>query len=122
MKLSKADQATLDAKRYAEREQLAYHFILSAMVNENLRMVGRFTHEGTSHSWKLAFTPRMRDAVILQETKTRGDAEVYVRCFYLDDVRQAYQDRSYDSKSDWFKLQQLFYYAVEMERIEHNAA
>src|SRR5215469_16803947 len=80
MKLSKADQATLDAKRYAEREQLAYHFILSAMVNENLRMVGRFTHEGTSHSWKLAFTPRMRDAFFLQGEHRRGDAYPTLRC------------------------------------------
>ena len=120
----------ITAKSAAERERLAYHFILSAIVLGaadkgeskwgSLKRVGSVYDAGDTYVWQIAFTPRMIDAVIM-ETFTTKDGQESVRCFYLADLYHTYANRSFDSKDVSAKMQGLYWHAVEMERIAQNA-
>jgi hypothetical protein len=124
-KLSAAHQAVIDVKNAAERERLAYHFILTAIVRGpgkwgDLARVGSIYHEGDSWVWQMAFTPRMRDAVIMETFDSRTNGDKTVRCFYLADVARAYEGHSFDSQSVTGKFQTLYFHAVELQRVELN--
>lgn len=125
MKLSAAHQAQVDAYRATERERLAYHFILSAMVTGpgkwgTLQRVGSVYHEGDSWVWQMAFTPRMHDAVIMETFASRVNGDKTVRCFYLADIARAYEGHSFDSQTVTSKFQALYFHAVELQRLELN--
>ena len=130
-KLSAAHQAAVDVKNAAQRETLAYHHILTAIVRGTgkwgtLQRVGSVCDKGDSWVWQMAFTPRLRDAVIMEtfDSTANNDATIAVnggntvRCFFLSDVRLAYADHSFDSTSISGKFQALYQHAIEMERAE----
>lgn len=126
-KVSAAHQASIDCLQAEQREKLAYHHILTAIVRGTgkwgqLQRVGSAYHQGDSWVWQLAFTPRMRDAVIMETFKSRVNGEESVRCFYLADAARQFDGRSFDSSDSMRKLQALYFHAVEMERIEQNRA
>lgn len=127
MKLSKAHQAQVDVSRAAERERLAYHFILSAIVTGegsgkwgSLQRVGSVYDAGDSWVWQIAFTPRMVDGVVMETFTTRDKVET-VRCFFIADLYRTYANRSFDSGDVLGKFQGLYWHAVEMERVAQNA-
>lgn len=126
-KLSAAHQAVIDVKNAEAREKLAYHHILTAIVRGSgkfggLARVGSAYDRSDSWVWQLAFTPRMRDAVIMETFDSHGSGEKSVRCFYLSDVARAYEGVSYDSQTVTAKIQALYFHAVELERAELNRA
>jgi hypothetical protein len=128
-KRSAAHQATVDCLQSEQREKLAYHFILSAIVTgENkgskwgsLKRVGSVYACGDTWIWQITFTPRMVDGVIM-ETFTTKDGDETIRCFYLADLYRTYANRSFDSGDILGKFQDLYWRAVEMERVAQNAA
>lgn len=127
MKRSAAHQAVVDCLNAEQREKLAYHHILTAIVTGagkwgNLQRVGSAYERGDSWVWQLAFSPRMKDAIILETFDSAVNGGKSVRCFYLDDVRRQYEGVTFDSQSSDAKLQALYFYAVEMQRIEWNRA
>ena len=122
MKKSAAHQAAVDCLRYEQREKLAYHHILTATVTKSLERIGSVYDSGDSWVWQLAFSPRMRDAIVMETFKSHNGQDLMVRCFFLSDVANHYQGRYYESTSQTGKLQQLFFKALEMERIEQNKA
>ena len=124
-KLSAAHQAVIDVKNAAEREKLAYHFILTAIVTGsgrwgNLKRVGSVYDSGDSWVWQIAFTPRLIDGVIM-ETFTAASGQESVRCFYLVDLYHTYAHRSFSSNDVNGKFCALYLHAVEMERIAQDA-
>lgn len=124
-KLSAAHQADVDAKNAAQRECLAYHHVLTAMVTGqgkwgSLQRVGSAYHQGDSWVWQIAFTPRLRDAVIMETFDSKVNGRKSVRCFWLDDVRRHYEGMSYDSTAAEAKIQAMYFRAVEMWRVELN--
>lgn len=127
MKRSAAHQAQVDAYQAENREKLAYHNILTAIVTSDgrwgkLTRVGSAYDRGDSWVWQIAFTPRMRDAVIMETFDSRVNGGKSVRCFYLDDARRQFEGRSFDGDSAEAKLQALYFHAVEMWRVELNRA
>lgn len=126
-KKSAAHQAVVDCYQHEQREKLAYHFVLSAIVAGtgkwgSLQRVGSAYDRGDSWVWQLTFSPRMRDAVIMETfTSKRNDGPV-VRCFFLDDCRSQYEGRSFSSDNEMAKLQQLYFRAKEMWNVELNRA
>lgn len=124
-KLSATHQAVVDVKNQAERERLAYHFILTAIVRGpgkwgELARVGSVYHESDSWVWQMAFTPRMRDAVIMETFDSRTNNDKTVRCFYLADIARTYEGHSFESTSATGKFQTLYFHAVELQRVELN--
>ena len=126
-KLSKAHQAAVDCLRSEQREKLAYHFVLSAIVTGDgsgkwgsLIRVGSVYDSGDSWVWQICFTPRLVDGVVMETFTTRDGVET-VRCFYLADLYQTYANRSFDSGDICGKFQGLYWHAVEMERVQQNA-
>lgn len=124
-KLSATHQAVTDAKNAAERERLAYHFILTAIIRGSgkwgeLARVGSIYDKGDSWVWQITFTPRMRDAVIMETFDSRTNDDKTIRCFYLADVGRAYEGHSFDSQSVTGKFQTLYFHAVELQRVELN--
>jgi hypothetical protein len=124
-KLSAAHQAVIDVKNRAERERLAYHFILTAIARGTgkwgeLARVGSVSHDGDSWVWQLAFSPRMRDAVIMETFDSHTNGDKTVRCFYLADIARAYEGQSFDSQTVTAKFQTLYWHAVELQRLELN--
>ena len=127
MKRSAAHQAAVDVYNAVQREQLAYHVILTSIVAGNgrwgdLQRVGSVYDRGDSWVWQLAFSPRMRDAVIMETFDSKVNGGKTVRCFYLDDARRHYEGVSYDSTSSEAKIQALYFHAVELWRVELNKA
>jgi hypothetical protein len=126
-KLSAAHQAAVDVKNAAQREALAYHHILTAIARESgkwgsLQRVGSVYDKGDSWVWQMAFTPRLRDAVIMETFDSAVNGDKTIRCFFLSDVQNAYCGHSFESTSVPGKFQVLYHHAVEMERIELNRA
>ena len=124
-KLSAAHQAVIDVKNQSERERLAYHHILTTIVRGvgkwgSLARVGSIYHEGDSWVWQLTFSPRMRDAVIMETFDSRTNGDKTVRCFYLADIARAYEGRGFNSQSVTGKFQTLYFHAVELQRVELN--
>lgn len=124
-KLSAAHQAVKDVLHAEQREKLAYHFILTAIVRGpskwgELAHVGSIYDKGDSWVWQMAFTPRMRDAVIMETFDSRTNDDKTIRCFYLADVGRAYEGHSFDSQSVTGKFQTLYFHAVELQRVELN--
>lgn len=124
-KLSAAHQAAINVKNQTERERLAYHHVLTAVVRGAgkwgyLQRVGSVYDSGDSWVWQITFTPRMKDAVIMETFDSRVNGEKTVRCFYLRDVARAYENHSFDSTTVTGKFQALYWHAVEMERVELN--
>lgn len=120
-KLSAAHQAVIDVKNTEAHEKLAYHHILTAIVRGSgkfggLVRVGSAYDRGDSWVWQLAFTPRMRDAVVMETFDPRENGDKSVRCFYLSDVARAYEGVSYDSQTSAAKIQALYFHAVELQR------
>lgn len=62
----------------------------------------------------------MRDAVVMETFKGKHNQEEAVRCFFLDDARQQFEQRSFSSDEVMAKLQQLYYHAKEMWLVELN--
>ena len=127
MKRSAAYQAVIDAKNAVERERLAYHHILTAIASESgkwgsLVRVGSIYDKGDSWVWLMTFSPRMRDAVIMETFDSAINGNKTVRCFYLADIAHAYEGHSFDSTSVTGKFQTLYFHAVEMQRAELNRA
>ncbi len=125
MKISAAHQTAIDAKNMAERERLAYHHILTAIARGSgkwgdLARVGSIYDRGDSWVWQMAFTPRMRDAVIMETFDSATNGDKTVRCFYLADIAQAYEGHSFDSQTVTAKFQALYFHAVELQRVELN--
>lgn len=115
----------IEAKDAAERERLAYHFILTAITQGtnkwgSLKRVGSAYDRGDSWVWQIAFTPRMVDGVIMETFTTSAGVEM-VRCFFLADLYRTYANRSFDSGDVCGKFQELYWRAVEAERIQQNA-
>jgi hypothetical protein len=126
-KLSAAHQAVIDVKNAEAREKLAYHHILTAIVRGSGRFgglvrVGSAYDRGDSWVWQLAFSPRLRDAVIMETFDSRENGDKSVHCFYLADVAHAYTGQSFDSQTVTAKIQALYFHAIELERIELNRA
>ena len=126
-KVSAAHQAVIDVKNAAERERLAYHHILTAIASESgkwgsLVRVGSIYDKGDSWVWLMAFSPRMRDAVIMETFDSAINGNKTVRCFYLADIARAYDGHSFESTSVTGKFQALYFHAVEMQRVELNRA
>ena len=124
-KLSAAHQAQVDTYRNENREKLAYHFILTAITRGSnkwgdLARVGSIYHEGDSWVWQMAFSPRMRDAIIMETFDSRTNGDKTVRCFYLADIARTYENHSFDSQTVTGKFQALYFHAVEMQRLELN--
>jgi hypothetical protein len=125
-KTSAAHQAAIDVKNAAQREVLAYHHILRSMASGSgkwgtLQRVGSAYETGSTWVWLLAFTPRMRDAVIMETFKS-GNGDETVRCFFLADIANTYRNRSLASTDLSGEIQQLYFRAAEMELIEQNRA
>lgn len=132
MKLSAAHQATVDVKNQTARELLAYHHILTAIAAApssagrwgSLTRVGSVYHEGDSWVWQLTFSPRMRDAIIMEtfdsHTNGQNGPAKSIRCFFLEDIRRAYEGQSFDSQSVTGKFQALYWHAIELQRLEFN--
>ena len=124
-KLSAAHQSAVDCLRTEQREKLAYHVILTAMAANagkwgSLQRVGSAYDRGDSWVWQIVFSPRMRDAVILETFDSRVNGGKSIRCFYLDDVRQHYAGQSFESTSSEAKIQALYHRAMEMWNLELN--
>jgi hypothetical protein len=127
MKLSAAHQAVIEVKNQAERERLAYHHVLTAITRGpgkwgGLARVGSIYDKGDSWVWQMCFSPRLRDAVIMETFDSRTNGDKTVRCFFLADIARAYEGRSFDSQSVTGKFQTLYFHAVEMQRVELNKA
>jgi len=123
--ISAAHQAQIDVYRAADRERLAYHHILTAIVHGHgkwgeLARVGSVYHRGDSWVWQVCFTPRMRDAVIIETFDSAVNGDKSVRCFYLADIASTYEGQVFDSASEMAKFQTLYWHAVEMQRVELN--
>jgi len=121
MKLSAKHQAAVDCLRFEQREKLAYHHILTALATGagkwgGLQRVGSVYDSGDTYVWQVAFTPRMKEAVIMETFKSRTGQGEQVRCFYLEDVSGNYRGRSFESKDVMAKMQALYYRAEEMAR------
>lgn len=115
-KLSKAHQSAVDCLRYEQRQSLAYHHILRAIVTGsgkwgNLKRVGSIYDRGDSYVWQLTLSPRLRDGVIL-ETFTNRDGDVMIRCYFLADLSNLKSDSQFTT---------LYWKAVEMERQARDA-
>jgi hypothetical protein len=126
-KLSAAHQAAVDVKNQEARERLAYHHILTAIVRGSgkwggLVRVGSAYHEGDSWVWQMTFSPRLRDAILMETFDSAVNGDKSVRCFFLNDVARAYEGQSFDSKTVTAKIQALYFHAVEMQRVELNRA
>lgn len=126
-KLSAAHQASVDCLQQAQREVLAQHHILKSIVNGpgkwgSLERVGSVYDKGDSWVWQITFSPRMRDAVIMETFKSKTNEDETVRCFFLSDCASQYANRSFDSTDFMAKMQALYWHAVEMERLEQNRA
>lgn len=130
-KISAAHQAVIDVKNQESRERLAYHHILTEIVRGGgdgaragrwgkLQRVGSIYHKGDSWVWQLAFSPRLRDAVIMETFDSRANEDRSVRCFFLADVAQAYENRWFDSQSVTGKFQALYMHAKEIQLLEMN--
>lgn len=124
-KVSARHQADIDIKNWTQRENLAYCHIMRAMVNGTgrwgtLQRVGSVYDKGDSYVWQLAFSPRLRDAVIMETFTSAHNGDQTVRVFFLEDARQTYYARSFDSTDVLAKIQQLYLHALEMERREQN--
>lgn len=126
-RISAQHQADIDVKQRAQHELLAYHHILQSIAEPDssgkwggLQRVGSVHDKGDSWTWQLAFTPRLRDAVILEIFNSRVNGGKTVRCFFLRDTDSAYHGRSFDSNDSMGKLQQLYLRAKEMETLELN--
>ena len=124
-KLSAAHQAVKDVLHAEQREKLAYHFVLTAIIRGSgkwgeLARVGSIYDKGDSWVWQMAFTPRMRDAVIMETFDSRTNGDKTIRCFYLADIARAYEGHSFDSQSVTGKFQTLYFHAVELQRLELN--
>lgn len=124
-KLSKAHQAVIDVYNAAERERLAYHHVLTAIVRGTgrwgtLERVGSVYDRGDSWVWQICFSPRMKDAVIMETFKSHTRQDETVRCFYLGDIANTYRGRSFDSGDPMAKMQALYWKAVEMDILERN--
>lgn len=127
MKRGTAHQSAVDCLQTEQREKLAYHHILTAIVTGagrwgNLQRVGSAYDRGDSWTWQIAYSPRMKDAVILETFDSAMNGGKSVRCFYLDDARKHYAGVNFDSQSSEAKIQALYFHAVEMWRIELNRA
>ena len=126
MKLSKAHQAVVDVRNQLQRESLAYHHVLTAIARGTgsrwgeLTRVGSIYDCGDSWVWLITFSPRMRDAVIMETFDSRTNGDKTVRCFYLADIARAYEGRGFDSQSVTGKFQALYFHAVELQRVELN--
>lgn len=122
-KLSAAHQQAVDAKDAARRENLAYNFVLRAMVlgsrmENGLKRIGTACDGGDTYVWQVAFTPRYRNAVVMETFVSGNYDDESVHCFFLDDAREQFAHRSFDSESLNAKLQELYFRAVQMEREE----
>ena len=84
--------------------------------------VGSIYDKGDSWVWQMAFSPRMRDAVIMETFDSAINGNKTVRCFYLADIAGAYEGHSFESTSVTGKFQTLYFHAVEMQRVELNKA
>jgi hypothetical protein len=116
MKRSKSHQEAVEAKDRAEREVLAYHHALSAKLQNTIQRVGSIYEQGDTYVWLIAFSPRMRDAVIVETFKSRNGQPESTRVFWLDDIRDGMR------YADW-KFQELYGKAQQMQRAEYaNAA
>ena len=127
MKRSAAHQAAIDVFNQESRERLAYHHILTAIASESgkwgsLQRVGSIYDKGDSWVWQMAFSPRLRDAVIMETFDSAINGNKTVRCFYLADIAHAYEGHSFESTSVTGKFQTLYFHAVEMQRVELNRA
>ena len=127
MKRSAAHQAAIDVFNHESREKLAYHHILTAIASESgkwgsLQGVGSIYDKGDSWVWQMAFSPLLRDAVIMETFDSAINGNKTVRCFYLADIAHAYEGHSFDSTSVTGKFQTLYFHAVEMQRAELNRA
>lgn len=126
-KVSAKHQADIDVKNAAMRESLAQHHILKAIVTGSgkwgsLQRVGSAYDRGDSYVWQLTFSPRLRDAVIMETFKSHNGQDETIRCFFLADAANTFANRSFDSTDVLAKLQALYWHAVEMERLEQNKA
>lgn len=126
-KLSASHQAAVDCLKQAQREVLAQHHVLKAIVSGSgrwgtLQHVGSVYDQGDSYVWQMTFSPRLRDAVIMETFKSKENEDETVRCFFLADCARQYENRSFDSTDVMAKMQALYWHAVEMERIEQNRA
>lgn len=127
MKRSAAHQNAVDCLQAEQREKITYHHILTAIVTGagrwgNLQRVGSAYDRGDSWVWQIAFSPRMKDAIILETFDSAVNGGKSVRCFHLDDARSRYEGVTFDSQSAEAKLQALYFHAVEMQRIEWDRA
>lgn len=120
-KVSAARQADINRLRAIDRERLAYHHVLTASLAGELQRVGSVYHDGDSYVWQLAFTPRLRDAVIVQTFQSSHSKQgASVRVFYLEDQRDGFS-MAFDPGSESAKLQELYWQAERMERAEQAA-
>ena len=126
MKLSKAHQAVVDVRNQLQRESLAYHHVLTAIARGTgsrwgeLTRVGSIYDCGDSWVWLITFSPRMRDAVIMETFDSRTNGDKKVRCFFLADIARNYEGHSFDSTSVTGKFQALYNHAKEMQHAEIN--
>jgi hypothetical protein len=104
----------IEAKDASERERLAYHHALVATLNQTIQRVGSVYDKGDSYVWLITFTPRLRDAVIVESFKSHtGDEST--RVFWLADLKLTYG-------SEYGRLfGELFGKANMMQNIQHNA-
>jgi hypothetical protein len=114
MKRSAAHQAAVDVANHTQRQSLAYHHALKAVLDKTAQRVGSIYDNGDSYVWLIAFSPRMRDAVIVETFKNR-DGQDSMRTFWLDDMRDGikYAD---------LRWQELFSKAVQMQNEEYAKA
>ena len=116
MRLSAAHQAAVDIKNHAQRECLAYHHALVAKLDGSITRVGSVYDHGDSYVWLMAFSPRMRDAVIVETfTSNHGDKSTHV--YWLADIRRHDTDSQLGQK---FAI--LYDKAMEMQRTEYAVA
>jgi hypothetical protein len=113
MKRSKAHQDAVEAKDHAQRQSLAYHHALVASLNKTLQRVGTIRDGHDLYTWQIAFSPKLRDAVIVETFKSCASDDSSTRTFWLDDMRQSIQYAS-------LQFQELYGKAIQIQNQEWN--
>ena len=112
MKRSAAHQAAVDVSQHAQRENLSYHHALVASLTNSLQRVGRVKVDADQFVWRICFSPRLRDAVIV-ETFVAPSGQTNTRVHWLDDLRESIR---YAPMS----IQVLFNKAMTIQNAEWN--
>jgi hypothetical protein len=87
-KKSAVHEAACTKLTEVEKQSLLNHFALVASIAGDLKRIGEAQdEEGSTYEWRICFSPRQRNAVIVEIFQSINPQSAMVRTFYLDDLR-----------------------------------